>query len=31
MARQTEGVLLSTLKLDRGCRMPLYRQLEDTL
>jgi len=28
MARQTRGALLSTLKLDAGSRIPLYRQLE---
>jgi GntR family transcriptional regulator/MocR family aminotransferase len=31
MARQTGGALLSTLKIDRNTRMPLYRQLEDAI
>ena len=31
MARQTGGALLSTLKIDRNSRMPLYRQLEDAI
>jgi GntR family transcriptional regulator/MocR family aminotransferase len=31
MARQIGGALLSTLKIDRNSRMPLYRQLEDAI
>ncbi len=31
MARQTRGALLSTLKLEPGSRIPLYRQLEDAI
>lgn len=31
MARHTGGALLSTLKVDRTSRIPLYRQLEEII
>ena len=31
MTRHTGGALLSTLKVDRHSRMPLYRQLEEII